>query len=302
VFRGYGTVLTGGGDGTFVHMVTHVVREARAHGVPPPRFGLLRLGTGNALAWVVGSSPLRRGTGIAADIARLRREGGCREQRLVDVNGALTPFAGSGLDATLLAHYLATRKLFARTPVLRRFASGSATYFASIVGRTIPTFLVARDPHAVIYNEGATAFRLGPDGTMQGAPIERGEVIYRGPARMAAVSAIPFYGFGFRIFPYATERPDRMSLRVINIRSLDAPPNIFKIWKGTYRDPERVFDFLVERVRVEFERPVALQVGGDPAGEHQLVRYALSEPIELVDFYAPTPLERDEALGPRGEE
>src|SRR5512137_687142 len=57
VFRGYGTVLTGGGDGTFVHIVTHVVKEAYRQGVKPPRFGLLSLGTGNSLAWVVGASP-----------------------------------------------------------------------------------------------------------------------------------------------------------------------------------------------------------------------------------------------------
>ncbi len=51
--RGYDTVLTGGGDGTFTVMVTEVVRrsaQARRHA---PRFGLLKLGTGNALAWVV---------------------------------------------------------------------------------------------------------------------------------------------------------------------------------------------------------------------------------------------------------
>src|SRR5690606_3092846 len=45
--RGYGTVLTGGGGGTFTVMVTEVVREARRRRRPLPRFGLLRLGTGN---------------------------------------------------------------------------------------------------------------------------------------------------------------------------------------------------------------------------------------------------------------
>ena len=54
--RGYGTVLTGGGDGTFTVMVTQVLRACRERGAPVPRFGLLRLGTGNSLAWVVGAS------------------------------------------------------------------------------------------------------------------------------------------------------------------------------------------------------------------------------------------------------
>src|SRR5512142_3138195 len=61
VERGYGTVLTGGGDGTFTVMVTEVVREADRRGVRRPRFGLLRLGTGNSLAWVVGASQAKGG-------------------------------------------------------------------------------------------------------------------------------------------------------------------------------------------------------------------------------------------------
>ncbi|HSC88830.1 MAG TPA: diacylglycerol kinase family protein, partial [Polyangiaceae bacterium] len=48
VERQYGTVLTGGGDGTFTVMVTLVVRRARSLGQALPRFGLLKLGTGNA--------------------------------------------------------------------------------------------------------------------------------------------------------------------------------------------------------------------------------------------------------------
>src|SRR5262245_15022982 len=50
VDRGYGTILTGGGDGTFTVVVTAVVKEAARRGEPLPRFGLLRLGTGNLLA------------------------------------------------------------------------------------------------------------------------------------------------------------------------------------------------------------------------------------------------------------
>src|SRR3954466_15461927 len=43
VERGYGTILTGGGDGTFTVVVTAVVKEARRRNAPLPRFGLLRL-------------------------------------------------------------------------------------------------------------------------------------------------------------------------------------------------------------------------------------------------------------------
>ena len=77
VSRGYGTVLTGGGDGTFSVMVTKVYAEAELQGAPLPRFGFLKLGTGNALAHVVGASGSRRGE-LAADIRRLREDAGSR--------------------------------------------------------------------------------------------------------------------------------------------------------------------------------------------------------------------------------
>ena len=59
VDRGYRTVLTGGGDGTFSQVVTWVRSAAERTGQPEPRFGMLRLGTGNALAWVLGSENTR---------------------------------------------------------------------------------------------------------------------------------------------------------------------------------------------------------------------------------------------------
>ena len=82
--RGYPTVLTAGGDGTFVQMVTKITRASKSLDVRPPRFGLLRLGTGNALAWVLGAqNPKHRG--VIADIGRLRQEGGSRAMRLLEV-------------------------------------------------------------------------------------------------------------------------------------------------------------------------------------------------------------------------
>src|SRR5688500_4000941 len=88
--RGYGTVLTGGGDGTFTVMVTEVVREARRQNKPLPRFGLLKLGTGNALAWVVGAGRTKE-RGLAADIQRLSEDAGSRLVRLIEVEDYIAP-------------------------------------------------------------------------------------------------------------------------------------------------------------------------------------------------------------------
>jgi diacylglycerol kinase family enzyme len=289
VERGYPTVVTGGGDGTFTQMVTFVVQEADRQKRPVPRFGLLRLGTGNALAWVLGATA-ERGKGALADLARLRTEGGSRELRLLEVEGTLTPFAGLGVDATALSHFKDVKAVFERTPVLRRAATGGVAYAVSIVGRTLPEYLVRPHPRVRIVNEGADALRLGVNGQPVGAPVRHGETIYEGPSRMVAMSTIPYWGFGARAFPFALDREDRFSLRVVDLSSFDVALHIRALWKGTYRS-DKMHDFLVEAVRIEYASPMPLQIGGDPVGSRTVVRAALSaRPIRVVDFYSPPPV------------
>jgi diacylglycerol kinase family enzyme len=288
--RGYGTVLTGGGDGTFTNVVTQVVHEARARKVKPPRFGLLRLGTGNSLAWVVGASPAEgggRSRGLAADVQRLRSDAGARPLRLVEVEDTLAPFCGFGVDANVLADFHRVRARFRRLP-LSRYTQGGLSYIVSATTLTIPTYLLKPVPFMRITNVGADAIHVGENGQPVGAPIKAGEIIYEGKARMTSVSTIPYYGFGFRCFPFAEERADRMSLRISMVGSVEFVSNFPKIWRGEYANPESLFDYLVERVRVEVEPATPFQIGGDPVGERRSVEVAIShEPIELVDFYAP---------------
>lgn len=289
VERGYPTVLTGGGDGTFTQMVTFVVREADLQNRPIPRFGLLRLGTGNALAWVLGARS-ERGKGVVADLARVRTEGGSRELRLLDVEGTLTPFAGLGIDAIALSHFKQVKEVFDRTPALKRFATGGLAYLVAIVGRTLPGYLVRPHAHVRVFNEGADAVRCGVDGQPVGAPIRAGEVIYDGPSRMVAMSTIPYWGFGARVFPFAADRDDRFSLRIVDIGSFDVALHVRSMWKGTYRG-DRIHDFLVDKIRIEYDSPIPLQIGGDPVGERKVVHAALSDrPIRVVDYYAPPPV------------
>lgn len=285
--RGYGTVLTGGGDGTFTVMVSEVVKACRLCGTTPPRFGLLRLGTGNSLAWVIGASKAK-GRGLAADIQRLREETGSRRMRFVEADGMISPFCGYGIDAVVLQDKEATKRWMLKIPLLRRYTTGEMIYFVSSVSRTIPGYVVRSTPHCRIINEGADALRIGYNGQVVGAPIPKGSIIYEGRAKLASASTIPYYGFGFRFFPFADEREDRMNLRVTTISVPALIANWPAIWRGEYRDPSVVSDFLVEDVTVEMDPPTPFQIGGDFQGVKDKVRITISkEPIQLVDFYAP---------------
>jgi diacylglycerol kinase family enzyme len=286
VNRGYGTVLTGGGDGTFTVMVSEVVREAKAKGRELPRFGLLKLGTGNALAWVVGASK-SKGRGLAADIQRLREDAGSREIRLVDVEGFLAPFCGFGVDAVVLHDYAKVKSSLGKTP-LRRFASGSMGYALASVTRSIPSYLLRPVPHCRVINRGAPAYRVGLRGEVIGQPVPEGEILYEGPSRITGVSSIPYYGFGFRMFPFAEERADRVQLRISTINAVDFVRYFPAIWRGEYHDPDTVFDYLIDDIRIEMDPPTVFQIGGDPRGERSSVDVRVSrDAIRLVDFYAP---------------
>jgi diacylglycerol kinase family enzyme len=288
--RRYHTVLTGGGDGTFVHMVTLIVREARAQGDAPPRFGLLKLGTGNALAWVLGSQDSRK-QGVVADLGRLRTEGGSRALRLINVEDTLTPFAGLGVDAICLEHYGSTKDWLARTPLTRPLSTGKSAYLISTMTRSMPEFLLRPHPRVRVVNEGAPVVRIGK-GDKPVAEYPKGAVVYDGPSRLVALSTIPYWGFGARIFPFAEEREDRFSLRICDITSLQVATHLRSIWRGTYR-ADSVHDLLCERIAIHYEEPMPLQIGGDVVGRRTLVRASLAPPVQVVDYYAPPPVAAD---------
>ena len=286
VARGYGTVLTGGGDGTFTIMVTEVVHEARRLGKAVPRFGLLKLGTGNSLAWVVGAQGADK-QDLQADIRRLMEDAGSRSMRLIEVEGFIAPFCGLGADAIVLADYGKVKGALGKTP-LARVAPGPLSYVLAATTRSIPGLLARKMPHCRVRNDGADAYRLGAKGAVIGPPIPTGQTLYEGPMRICALSTIPYYGYGFRMFPYAEERPDRMNLRIATIGPLSFIRHFGEIWRGEYENEEEITDFLVDAVTIEVDPASDFQIAGDPRGPRSSISALLSpQPIRLVDFYAP---------------
>ena len=286
VSRGYGTVLTGGGDGTFSVMVTKVFAEAMRQGCELPRFGFLKLGTGNALAHVVGASGSADGD-LAADIRRLREDAGSREIGLVQVDGELAPFCGFGVDALVLQDYQATRQLLSGTP-LEALGRGRVGYALSSLTRSLPRSLVRGPAQCVVINRGPECYRVGPHGVVPNSAVAEGEVVFEGPARLVGVATIPYYGYGFRAFPFAEERPDRMHLRISSLSAPSFVRHFRSVWRGEYQNPGRISDFLVHSVEIRMSPETPFQIGGDfrcVTGS----RFVALAPkrIRLVDFYAP---------------
>jgi diacylglycerol kinase family enzyme len=79
-----------------------------------------------------------------------------------------------------------------------------------------------------------------------------------------------------------------MHLRIATISPLEFVGHFKNIWKGDYENPESLFDYLVDKVLIETDPEVGLQIGGDPYGTRSRVSVELSPTtIQLVDFYSP---------------
>ena len=282
VSRGFDTVFTGGGDGTFVSWVNHILDRAETRSEPAPRFGVLALGTGNAVAEMVGA-------GRPLDDLRRHLSGEVlpgRRLDLVTCEGRRTPFAGVGIDAAVLNDYNWLRnRLGAKAG---RLTSGLRGYGLAIALRSAPRQVFQRAPaYCEIVNTGAPAWRLDPTGDRIGHAVAHGDLLYAGPCMMAAGSTVPYYGFKLRAFPFAGRRDGTLQVRVIT--RIPVPSMVVharKIFSGEFQHPG-LLDFEAERVEMSFDRPVPFQVGGDAEGYRERLTLGIaSQSVQLLDYTA----------------
>jgi diacylglycerol kinase family enzyme len=280
--RGFDTVFTGGGDGTFVSWVNHILDRAETRDAPAPRFGVLALGTGNAVAEMVGAGrpvdDLQRH--VSGEVLQGRR------LDLVTCDGRRTPFAGVGIDAAVLNDYnwLRTR-LGARAG---RLASGLRGYGLAIALRSAPRQVFQRKPaYCEILNTGGPAWRLDATGERVGRAIDHGEFLYAGPCMLAAGSTVPYYGFKLRAFPFAGLRHGTLQVRIVT--RIPVPSLVLharQIFSGEFAHPG-LLDFEADRVEMTFDRPVPYQVGGDAEGYRQKLALGIApRSVELLDYAA----------------
>src|SRR2546430_4049295 len=272
--KGYRTVLTGGGDGTFVGYVNCLFEQARqpsastargalklmpvpAHEILMPRFGVLRLGTGNAVAEFAGASGRR--LGVVEDILRARsgEVSMARPLHLLLHEGKRAPFAGLGIDAKVLNDYVSIRD---------HIGPGGLGYFCSVVAKTLPSYMLERGvPEVEVMNLGGPAQQIGPDGKPIGRDFGAGEVIYRGPCKIAAAGTVPYYGFGLRVLPYALRAPGRFQLRLTAIGVPEILSNLRTLWRGG-PPPPGIPRFHFAKGPTPFGPGIPPQGGGAPWG------------------------------------
>jgi diacylglycerol kinase family enzyme len=271
-------LLSGGGDGTAIAMLNAL----RTRGVALPTLGVLPLGTGNGWARVTRAPR----TNVALHrIAALRGSTPpTRRFALVESEGLCAPFLGTGWDAEIVSDF--KHQLDRSTAAMRQLNAGLYGYLKGMFTRTIPRHIVGHGPpNVVLINLGDDALGVDENGNTFTIPSSgKGAVLYRGPASVAAAATTEEWGFGFRAFPFAHKVKGRLSVRCYGAGVLEATRNMFRLWRGEHPLP-KMHDFLITAGRMEFDREVPFQIGGDLAGDRTSFEFRLSsDVVDLVDW------------------
>jgi diacylglycerol kinase family enzyme len=135
-----------------------------------------------------------------------------------------------------------------------------------------------------VINNGATvAYRLGPDGQTV-AEIEPHGLLFRGRVMLAGAGTTPYYGYDFRMFPYAGRRRGMMHLKLSAMSTTEVLANLPALWQGRCAHPN-LHNFHVQEAHIRFDRPMPMQIGGDPEGYREKLTLSVApEQLELVDF------------------
>lgn len=272
---GFQTLFCGGGDGTIIDMANRLRRFAAV-----PRLGILRLGTGNALASWAGARA------VAADLLAWAHSEPFQEipLRMIEAAGESFPFAGLGWDAAVLNDYRKAKESMEATP-LRRLSNQAWVYVAAGVGRTMPRYALEREPPlATVRVLRGEAWRVDVQGVPMGERVPAGEILYHGPAHMIGLATTPFYGYNFRMFPHAELSSKHMQVRVSAMPIPKILNDLHRLWVGEISSP-RLYDFLAEAVHLSFDQPVPYQVGGDARGERTELTASIEAPsVPVLSF------------------
>jgi diacylglycerol kinase family enzyme len=276
----YPYLFCGGGDGTIVKTINTVwARGFCEPGRAMPKVGVLRLGTGNALARLLKAGDVKD------DIEHILSG---KKFTPVSLNmvqaddGQLTPFAGIGYDGEIMNDFETIKDFFVGSPLKKYFTSFLGFTIAGLF-KTLPRQL--NKPRAqVILRSSYPAYRIMEiDGQDEEVYLNEPCVFYNGEAPLICVGTIPSVGYDFKMFPFANRRPGYMHLRICAVPLPVCLTHFYpSIWQGTFRHP-KLFDYLVKDVEIEANTSLPYQLAGDAMGYKKSLVFKVSDrPVEMV--------------------
>jgi diacylglycerol kinase family enzyme len=283
VNQGYAYLFCGGGDGTAIAAINSINQQQKLHPhLAVPKIGILRLGTGNALARY-----LRAGA-PDQDIKAILEGKSIKPIALSLIEasaGQQTPFAGIGYDGELINDFESVKEVFFESP-FRKFFSSFLGFTIAGLFKTLPR-QVARELPSIRVNSSYPAYRIkSVGGNDEEFFIPEGQILYDAVAPMICVGTVPWVGYGITLFPFANRRPGYMQLRISAVPISVCLSNFYpSIWHGHFRH-KKLFDFLVKDVMIESETSLPYQLGGDAMGYKKQLYFRISKnPVAMASLH-----------------
>lgn len=283
VRRGYGQLFLGGGDGTLVTTLDLLRKIVAKEGLAMPAVGVLKLGTGNAMALAMSASDaitdanhiVTKGPTTTSEMAMVETE-----------DGVLTPFAGMGYDGAVLNDYMWLKEKAKTSPLGRHVVESVWGYLGAMLFKTVPQEIKEPLPHVRVTTKSDAYYMVPTPNGDEEQLLPAGTVLFEGPAPIISVGSIPYFGYGFRMFPFAQRKAGYVQLRIGTIPIPLILANLWpRVWKGTYRYPAGLKDFLVKDCVIESDRELPYEVGGDARGHRRRIEFKVaSQPIPMVEL------------------
>lgn len=248
LYSDYEAIFAGGGDGTIMYLINMLEAAIRAGKIAredAPLLGVLRLGTGNALATYLSTSNI-------IDDLRAIKSGAQLTVHAVNMlegqDETLFPFAGIGWDADILNDYDNVKDAV-RDTAAEQYITGLGGYGAAITLRTIPRAITQQPVRVRLTNKGDRAIRINYQGEVS-QEYAKGELMYEGRARICGAASIPYWGFQVRMFPHADRYPDLFQCRCYHGGVAEIVTHLRRFWRGRVNEAS-IHDFLAKEVHVE---------------------------------------------------
>jgi len=213
----YPLVLCGGGDGTAMRIMEQMHRKIAAHNAAGgdyrlPRFGLLKLGTGNGWAGLLRVPP--RVQPIWALRQHQEPELTFSSFNMMEAEGRLFHFGGFGVDALVLNDYINFKRRFTKG-FMWRVANSLLGYLTTLATKSVPSVLISKfRVHTRVYNDSdEPVYKVSLVDGAQQLDCKRGDLLYEGPALIVGFGTTTSYGFDLKVYPFALDKPGYFQLR-----------------------------------------------------------------------------------------
>lgn len=284
----YPLVLCGGGDGTAMRIIEQMQKKITAHNEAGgdfllPRFGLLKLGTGNGWASMLKVPAKVKPIWSIRQLTEEQLK--FRTFNMIESDGRLFHFGGFGYDSLILNDYIDLKNKFTKGFIWKLFNSLFGYIFA-IAFVTIPKIAIhgAKMDVRITNNSDDPIYKITHSTGPVEVPSKKGDVFHEGPSVLVGGATTTNFGFDLKAYPYATAMPGYMNLRVANVSVPVALSNLKPMWTGKWETPF-ITDYLVKDVTFNFDKEFPLQLGGDPEGLRNSLDLRVSDhTVELLDF------------------